>query len=95
MGWKIYDEAVDMLGLRYRYLPHSFRWRGQRFTVQAVDRIWTVSRRHVQRRFYQVHCGDGVYELYHDLRDNTWHLRRGRLAPAPVGAARRILPAWR
>jgi len=83
MGWKIYDEAVEMVDRRHSYFPRVFRWRGQRFDVQAVQRCWTVARsgwrRRVERHFFKVQCVEGDFELYQNLKDGTWHLRRARL----------------
>ena len=99
MGWKLYNESVEMLGLRYQFLPQLFRWHGRFHHVDSVERCWTVSRRrrggHHQRRYFQVQCGDGVFELYQDLVAGTWHLRRSRLAPARVLVVQRYAPAWR
>jgi hypothetical protein len=100
MGWRIYDEAVDMVQRRFQYFPLVFHWRGRRYTVEAVEQSWTTSRRggrrHVERRFFRVRCSEGSFELYQDLRAGTWHLRRARLAvvPRPV-VARRAATAWR
>jgi hypothetical protein len=98
MGWKIFDEAVDMVDRRFRYLPHIFRWRGQRYEVETVERCWTVAksawRRRVERRFFRVRCGEDTFELYQDLRTSTWHLRRARLASGQALPVRRMLPVW-
>jgi hypothetical protein len=87
MGWRIYDEAVDVIKRRFQYFPLLFRWRGRHYHVDAVDRSWTVSqrvwRRRVERRFFQVRSGEGTFELYQDLRTGGWHLRRARLASVP------------
>ena len=99
MGWKFYDEAVELLEQRFNYLPQLFRWRGRYYEVDAVERCWTVTRRrrrhHLQRRYFQVQCGDGTFELYQDLVAGTWRLRRARVAPARAWAVRRLAPAWR
>jgi hypothetical protein len=99
MGWKFYDESVEVLEQRYCYLPQLFRWRGRYYDVHAVERCWTVVRRRrsvsVQRRSFRVQCGDGTFDLYHDLRVDSWHLRRARLSAPRVYAVRRLLPAWR
>jgi hypothetical protein len=100
MSWKIFDEAVDMLERRFRYFPRAFRWRGQRYEVEAVERCWTVSksgwRRRVERHYFLVHCDEGAFELYQDLKAGTWHLRRARLKRVQPGAPmRRMAPAWR
>lgn len=91
MGWKYYDESVEMQELQYRFLPQLFRWRGRFFEVGSVERCWTRS----QRRHFRVQCGYGVFELYQDLGTGAWHLRRARLAPARAVAVGRYAPAWR
>ena len=86
MSWKFYEEAIDVMQVRWRYLPAVFRWRGRRYQVDAVDRSWVVPavgwRRRHDRRFFQARCGEGLYEIYQDLQAGTWHLRRARLLPA-------------
>jgi hypothetical protein len=98
MGWKIFDEPVDILSFRFRYLPRAFSWRGQRHDIESVERCWTVSRigwrRRVERRFFQVRCSAGSFELYQDLRVGTWHLRRARLAALPASAVWQTVRAW-
>lgn len=99
MDWKIYDEPVEMMQRKFRYFPRVFRWRGQRFQVEAVKRRWTVVRhgrkRRVARHFWQIQCAEGDFELFQDIETGTWHLRRARLAPARISAFRRMVPAWR
>ena len=88
MSWKIYDDTVEMVQRRFQYFPDVFRWRGRQHRVQSVQRCWTVARRgwrgRIERHYFQVECAEGVFELYQDVRDGTWHLRRARLAPARV-----------
>ena len=99
MGWVYFDESVEMIERRYQYLPHLFRWHGRFYDVVAVERSWTVVRRRgrhrLERRYFQVQCGDGTFELYQDLRTGTWHLRRAKAAPARVPVVRRLAFAWR
>lgn len=99
MGWKIYDEPVEMMQRRLGHFPRVFRWRGQRFQVEAVKRRWTVVRRgrkrRIERHFWQIQCAEGDFELFQDIGNGTWHLRRARLAPARISALSRMMPAWR
>ncbi len=99
MTWKVYDEAVEMVERRFQFFPRIFRWRGRHYEVDAVERCWTVSRpgwkRRVERHYFVVRCADGIFELFQDIKANTWHLRRARSSPAPVAAVRRVAPAWR
>jgi hypothetical protein len=103
MGWKIYDEAVEMVGRRFGYYPQVFRWRGRFFRVHDVERCWTRSgrgtrhdrRRRAERHFFQVSCDEGTFEVYQDLRANTWHLRRAKLRSGRRPLLRRSAPMWR
>jgi hypothetical protein len=98
MGWKFYDEAIDMIQRRFGYFPRLFSWRGRCYEVDSVDRCWDVQRRGKRppRRFFQVQAADGVFELYRDLEAGTWHIRRAKLLPAAAPAVRAIIPvrAW-
>ncbi len=95
MGWRFYDEAVEMMQRRFAYFPRLFRWRGRCFEVESVDRCWAVQRRgrRPARRFFRVRAADGTFEVYRDLEAGTWHLRRARLLPAGAPAVRPALPA--
>ncbi|CAG0935961.1 hypothetical protein TFLX_04817 [Thermoflexales bacterium] len=71
-------EAIDMRARRFGYFPRTFVWRGQEYQVEAVERCWTTaSRRHggqLDRHYFQVRCAEGTYNVYQDLRHNTWHI---------------------
>jgi hypothetical protein len=99
MGWKIYDEAIDMIQRQFGYFPRVFCWQGHRYDVDAVEKCWSVSRqdwqRQIQRHYFQLRCAEGTFEVYQDVKTNTWHLRRARLGPARVTAARRTAAALR
>lgn len=98
MGWRFFDEAIEMAQRRFAYLPRVFLWRGRRYEVESVERCWEVrsGRRRPARRFFRVQAAGGVFELYRDLEAGTWHLRRARLQSATVPALRASLPvrAW-
>ena len=99
MAWKIYDARVEMVQRRFQYFPDVFRWQGRFQRVQSVQRCWTVARwgwkRRVERHYFQVECADGDFELYQDIQDGTWHLRRARLLPARLPVVRQPAPASR
>ena len=99
MGWKIFDEAVEMIDRRFRYFPRVFRWRGHRYTVEAVERCWTVSRsgwkRRIERHYFLARCGEDAFELYQDVETGLWHLRRAKLISARITPVRDLAPAWR
>ena len=100
MGWKIYDEAIDMAQRRFGYTPQVFNWRGRRYEVEELARSWeTPARRRgrprAARRFFQLRCGEGLFEVYQDLESGAWHLRRARRAPARRPVVGAMVPAWR
>ncbi len=82
------DEMIDMLERRHGYFPKVFTWRGRRYDVSAVERCWTVARRglrgSVERYCFRVRArsrsgslsADETFEIYQDLRNETWHMRR-------------------
>jgi len=73
-------ESIEMRERRHGYFPKSFVWRGHRYDVYAVERCWTVSRRgrggRVERHCFRVRCPEGTFEVYQDVRHNTWHLQQ-------------------
>jgi hypothetical protein len=46
--------------------------------VEAVERCWTTASRRnggqLDRHYFQVRCAEGTYNIYQDLRHNTWHI---------------------
>jgi hypothetical protein len=82
------DEVIRMLERRHGYFPKVFAWRGHRYDVCAVERCWTVSRRgirqQVERYCFRVRArrrnkGKSAperFEIYQDVRRNTWHMQR-------------------
>ncbi|MBI4788634.1 MAG: hypothetical protein HY782_16505 [Chloroflexi bacterium] len=66
-------EAVEIQEKRFGYFPKVFRWHGRRYDVQAVERCWTVANR-APRLYFRVRCNEGMFDLYQDVRGNTWHL---------------------
>jgi hypothetical protein len=73
-------EPIEMRQRRHSYFPKVFVWRGKKYNVNAVERCWTVSRRgrggQVERHCFRVRCPEGTFEVYQDVRHNTWHMQR-------------------
>jgi hypothetical protein len=73
-------EPIEMRQRRHGYFPKVFMWRGRKYSVNAVERCWTVSRRgrggQVERHCFRVRCPEGTFEVYQDIRHNTWHMQR-------------------
>ena len=71
-------EPIEMRERRHGYFPKTFVWRGHKYHVHAVERCWTVSRRRrggrVEQHRFRVRCREGTFELYQDVRHNTWHI---------------------
>jgi hypothetical protein len=71
-------EAIDMRSRRFGYFPRVFVWHGHEFQVEAVERCWTTASRRnggqMDRHYFQVRCAEGTYNIYQDLRYNTWHI---------------------
>jgi hypothetical protein len=74
------NEAIEMRARKFGYFPRIFVWRGHEYQVEAVERCWTTgSRRNggqMERHHFQVRCAEGNFNLYQDLRHNTWHIAR-------------------
>lgn len=73
-------EPIEVQRRRYGYFPELFLYRGHRYRVYAVERCWTVSRwgcaGRIERHCFRVRCREGTFDLYQDVRHNTWHLER-------------------
>jgi hypothetical protein len=67
------QEAVEIQEKRFGYFPKAFRWRGKRYNVETVERCWNASRS-APHLCFRVRCSDGVFDLYQNVRDNTWRL---------------------
>jgi hypothetical protein len=81
-------EAIQMESKRFGYFPQTFVWHGRRYDAQVVERCWTVSRRlvaDVQRHYFRVRCAEGMFELYQDAKNNTWHVTQ--FEPALIRSA--------
>lgn len=66
-------QAVEIREKRFGYFPKTFRWRGKHYNVQAVERCWTTART-APHLCFRVRCREGIFDLYQNVRDNTWHL---------------------
>jgi hypothetical protein len=98
MGWRIFDEAVDVVDRRFEYFPDVFRWRGRRFRAESVERTWlSLGRlqRRAARRFFLVRCQEGAFELFQDLETGDWGLRRAKFISPTRAAIRLVAPAFR
>jgi hypothetical protein len=89
-------EAIEMVARRYGYLPASFRWRGQRFDVLAVEQCWTILGTLPRRRF-QVRCAAGTFRLEQAVRSDSWRvtawpLRLRLVLRQPLATPRYPLP---
>ncbi len=73
-------EPIEMRERQHGYFPKAFVWRGHRYEVCAVERCWTVARRdrggRVEQHRFRVRCREGTFEIYQDVRHNTWHVQR-------------------
>lgn len=67
------SSAVEIQEKRFGYFPKTFRWRGKQYAVQAVERCWHATRLAPQLCF-RVRCHEGLFDLYQNIRDNTWQL---------------------
>ncbi|MCP4538039.1 MAG: hypothetical protein GY832_12925 [Chloroflexi bacterium] len=73
-------ESIDMRERKHGYFPKTFVWRGHKYRVRAVERCWTISRRgrggRVEQHRFRVCCREGTFEVYQNVRHNTWHMQR-------------------
>jgi hypothetical protein len=70
-------EPIDLLGQQFNFLPRSFLWRGDRWRVRSIVRVWEQSQSGLRpaRRYFEVICGPGNrHLLFQDLRIGTWHV---------------------
>ena len=69
------SEPVQLVAKTHGYFPASFRWRGCRFDVVAVEKCWTVPGRAVQRLFC-VRCQAGCFVLQQSVEGDQWQVIR-------------------
>ncbi len=67
------EQTVEIQEKRFGYFPKAFRWQGKRYDVQAVERCWTRAQR-APRLCFRVRCAEGTFDLFQDIRADTWHL---------------------
>jgi hypothetical protein len=65
-------DAVEIQEKRFGYFPKTFRRRGRCYDVDAVERCWTS--RATPQLCFRVRCRKEIFELYQNIRDNTWRL---------------------
>jgi hypothetical protein len=68
------SEQIQLIAKTHSYFPASFRWRGRRFDVIAVEKCWTVSSPTAQRLF-RVRCQGGCFVLQHSVANGQWKVR--------------------
>jgi len=72
------NEPVVITAKENDYFPKAFVWRGQRHTIQAVERCWTISRKHwlgrVRQHCFRVRTREATYVLSQDLSRDTWRV---------------------
>lgn len=69
-------EPIRLMSRRHNYFPQRFMWRGQQYSVSAVERAWTKMRRNGSMHFFRVRCREGIFDIYQDLPLNAWYLSR-------------------
>jgi hypothetical protein len=67
------NHAVEVKEKRFGYFPKVFRWHGKHYDVQAVERCWTKAKT-APLLCFRVRCNEGIFDLYQNVRDNTWQL---------------------
>jgi len=82
------DEAIEVVALKYDYLPAAFRWRNRRLDVIDVERVWTIQQP-AGKRLFRVRCSVGSFLLEQRLADGGWRLRRHPLI-LPLRTTRRL-----
>jgi hypothetical protein len=94
VGWRFYDEAIEMRQRRHGWFPRLFLWRGRAFEVDRIEHWWEVGRRwgRPARRYFRLQAGEATFELYRDLEAGTWRLRRAQWHPRAAAEGRVVLP---
>jgi len=59
-------------GHTYAQEPRAFTWRGRRYVVEAVERVWRTP----EGPHFLVKTGEGsTYELVYDEAEDAWSLK--------------------
>ncbi|HHW10597.1 MAG TPA: hypothetical protein GXX29_11550 [Firmicutes bacterium] len=60
--------------------PQCFTWRRRQYKVEALVEDWLEAGSwwdgEGEKAFYRLQCGEGLYEIYHDLAEKAWYLYR-------------------
>jgi len=74
------SEPIWITAKRFGYFPQSFIWHGRTYRVLVTEKCWTVCRRGLfnrsERLCFRVRCAEGVFELFQDALNNTWHMTK-------------------
>lgn len=69
------EERLDVecySGYKYAQEPRAFTWRGQRYAVQLVERVWRTP----EGPHFLVKTEEGgTYELAYDEAGDEWNLK--------------------
>lgn len=67
-------EPIRLLERRHNYFPQRFMWRGENYSIYAVERAWTKLKRRGTWHFFRVRCHEGTFDIFQDTALNTWYL---------------------
>lgn len=74
------NDAVEIQEKRFGYFPRRFRWRGNSYQVQAVERCWTRTGKNAQLCF-RVRSAEGIFDLTQNVKTDIWTLSVIQLNP--------------
>jgi hypothetical protein len=84
-------EPIRVTEKRFGYLPNVFQWRGKVYRVISTEDCRTVLKRgpfsRKERLYFRVRCSEGIFELFQDVLNNTWHVEKVRDAGVRAEAA--------
>ena len=73
-------EPIIVTQKRFGYFPKTFLWRGKVYRIISTEECRTVSKRspfiRVERLYFRVRCAEGIFELFQDVLNNTWHVEK-------------------
>ena len=84
-------EPIMVTEKRFGYFPNVFQWRGKVYRVVSTEECRTVLRRgpfsRTERLYFRVRCVEGIFELFQDVLNNTWHVEKVKDARVRAEAA--------